>query len=175
MRAPLTRSAAAPGAPANLRTFDPASTCSTSGSSVASHGGAALVSLAMITYLGLDHVQMAAPLGAEPQARAFYGEILGLREIPKPPELAKRGGAWFVCGAQQLHVGAEEDFHAARKAHPALALADRESFEELAARLATAGHEVRRDHEMEPAVVRFFTSDPWGNRIEIVFHQGALG
>lgn len=126
-----------------------------------------------ILYAGLDHVQVAAPPGCEVEARAFYGEVLGLPEIPKPTEMAKRGGCWFQCGGQQIHIGAEADFRAAKKAHPAIRLADRASFAALAERLAAAGYEVRRDREMEPAVERFFSSDPWGNRLELVLVAGA--
>ena len=122
----------------------------------------------MIAYAGLDHVQVAAPPGCEAAARAFYGEAMGMPEVPKPPEMAKRGGCWFQCGAQQIHVGAEADFRAAKKAHPAIRLADRASFEALAARLQAAGAPVKKDTEMEPAVERFFTADPWGNRVELV-------
>src|SRR5699024_2182119 len=71
---------------------------------------------------GLDHVQVAAPPGCEAEARAFYGRLLGLAELEKPPALAARGGAWFACGAQQLHVGVAADFTPATKAHPALAV-----------------------------------------------------
>ena len=88
----------------------------------------------MIT--GLDHVQIAAPCGCEDAARAFYGDLLGLREVPKPAALAERGGAWFALGARgQLHIGVEEPFAPARKAHPALAVADLDA---LAARLLEA-------------------------------------
>ena len=69
---------------------------------------------------GLDHVQVAAPPGCEAEARAFYGRLLGLEELEKPPALAARGGAWFACGAQQLHVGVAADFTPATKAHPGL-------------------------------------------------------
>ena len=69
---------------------------------------------------GLDHVQLAMPPGGEEKARAFYVRLLGLRELPKPAELAARGGAWFECGALQLHLGVEREFRPARKAHPAL-------------------------------------------------------
>src|SRR6201995_1264237 len=73
---------------------------------------------------GLDHVQVAAPPGCEAEARAFYGALLGLPELEKPAPLASRGGAWFACGAQQLHVGAAADFTAATKAHPAFLVDD---------------------------------------------------
>src|SRR5215213_6398028 len=69
---------------------------------------------------GLDHVQLAMPRGAEEQARAFYAGVLGLDEVPKPPNLAARGGVWFSGGGLHLHLGVEGDFHPARKAHPAL-------------------------------------------------------
>src|ERR1700760_2859518 len=92
--------------------------------------------------LGIDHVQVAAPAGCEPAARGFYGELLGLAELPKPPELRSRGGVWFAVGSQQLHVGVEADFAPARKAHPALRVAPHE-LARLAARLATAGSPVR--------------------------------
>ena len=85
---------------------------------------------------GLDHVQLACPPGGEDEARRFYGELLGLTEIEKPPALAARGGVWFECGAsQQLHLGVEEGFSPARKAHPALLVANAASLEALAERL----------------------------------------
>src|SRR6187200_415066 len=96
--------------------------------------------------VGLDHVQVAAPPGCEGDARRFYSALLGLRELEKPAELAARGGAWFALGAggQQLHVGVEEDFAPARKAHPAFVVADG-ALEALAERLVEAGCEVRWD------------------------------
>jgi catechol 2,3-dioxygenase-like lactoylglutathione lyase family enzyme len=126
-----------------------------------------------IRYHGLDHVQVAAPPGCEAAARAFYGALLGMTELPKPPELALRGGCWFQCGAQQIHVGAEADFRAAKKAHPAILLADAESYAALVARLEQHGVSVQHDHEMEPAVRRFFVADPWGNRIEMLLQVEA--
>jgi catechol 2,3-dioxygenase-like lactoylglutathione lyase family enzyme len=115
---------------------------------------------------GLDHVQVAAPSGCEAAARRFYGELLGLAELEKPPALAGRGGAWFACGAQQLHVGVAEPFAPATKAHPALRV--RESgLDPLAERLQAAGHEVRWDTEIAGRR-RFFTADPWGNRLELL-------
>jgi catechol 2,3-dioxygenase-like lactoylglutathione lyase family enzyme len=119
-------------------------------------------------FTGIDHVQLAAPPGCEAEARAFYGELLGLPELPKPSALAARGGCWFQCGAQQIHIGVEAEFRAARKAHPALRLADREAFEALAARFADRGAKVKRDAEEVPGVLRFFADDPWGNRLEFV-------
>jgi catechol 2,3-dioxygenase-like lactoylglutathione lyase family enzyme len=114
--------------------------------------------------IGLDHVQVAAPPGCEAEARAFYGGLLGLTERGKPASLAARGGVWFACGAQQLHVGVAADFAPAAKAHPAFAVA---GLDELAARLVTAGVEVRWDAEI-PELARFYVDDPWGNRIELL-------
>ena len=116
---------------------------------------------------GLDHVQVAAPPGCEPEARRFYGELLGLAELPKPEALAGRGGAWFACGAQQLHVGVADDFEPARKAHPALRVTDVAELEGLAERLAYAGVAVRWDDEL-PGARRFYAEDPWGNRLELL-------
>jgi catechol 2,3-dioxygenase-like lactoylglutathione lyase family enzyme len=114
--------------------------------------------------LGIDHVQLAAPHGCEEKARWFFGEVLGMTELPKPPELAKRGGCWFQCGSQQLHIGVEQDFQPAKKAHPAfnvryiLALTTRLSASKIPF----------RDDEANPEVKRIFVDDPWGNRLEFV-------
>ena len=112
----------------------------------------------------IDHVQVAGPPGCEPAARTFYGEVLGLREIPKPPALAARGGVWFALGTQELHVGVEQDFRPAHRAHPALTST---SIDELAGRLATAGARVDWNEDIG-GVRRFYTADPFGNRLEIV-------
>jgi catechol 2,3-dioxygenase-like lactoylglutathione lyase family enzyme len=124
--------------------------------------------------LGIDHVQMAAPPGCEEQARRFYGELLELPELPKPASLAGRGGAWFRCGEQELHVGVTGDFAPAAKAHPAFRLADAGAVEALRARLAGAGVPVRDDHEL-PGVRRFYADDPWGNRLEFLAASTAAG
>jgi catechol 2,3-dioxygenase-like lactoylglutathione lyase family enzyme len=113
---------------------------------------------------GLDHVQVAAPPGREAEARRFYGELLGLEEMEKPVALRARGGVWFRCGAQELHVGVEREFRAASKAHPALAA---EGLDELAARLEAGGSTVAWDDAV-PGARRFFTADPWGNRLELL-------
>jgi ribosomal protein S18 acetylase RimI-like enzyme len=112
----------------------------------------------------LDHVQVAAPPGCEAAARHFYGAVLGLEEIEKPAPLRVRGGVWFRCGPQQLHVGVQEPFAPAAKAHPGLRVATRAQLEELAAGLAAAGHRV----EWEAHDARFRTDDPWGNRLELL-------
>jgi catechol 2,3-dioxygenase-like lactoylglutathione lyase family enzyme len=116
--------------------------------------------------IGLDHVQVAAPAGTESAARRFYGELLGLVEVPKPEALSGRGGVWFACGAHQLHVGIADPFAPATKAHPAL-LVRRTDLDRLAERLETAGSPVQWDDAI-PGTRRFFTADPWGNRIELV-------
>jgi catechol 2,3-dioxygenase-like lactoylglutathione lyase family enzyme len=118
---------------------------------------------------GLDHVQVVAPPGCEAEARGFYGRLLGLTEIEKPASLAGRGGVWFECGAQQFHVGVVGDFAPATKAHPALAAADLAA---LAERLTLAGVPVHWSDEI-PGVERFFTEDPWGNRVELISSSGA--
>lgn len=117
---------------------------------------------------GLDHVQLAAPRGSEAEARRFFVDLLGLTEIPKPAALAARGGLWLRCGAQELHIGIEDDFRAAKKAHPALRVADAVALETLRDRLTKAGVPVREDSESIPGVVRFFADDPFGNRIEFL-------
>jgi len=114
--------------------------------------------------LAIDHIQLAMPVGGEPAAREFYGRLLGLREVPKPEPLAARGGAWFEGGEVRLHLGVEDDFRPARKAHPALLVAQLAA---LKSKLAAAGYEVRDDSDL-PDVQRAFTHDPFGNRIELI-------
>ena len=113
----------------------------------------------------LDHVQVAAPRGCEDEARRFYGKVLGLEEIEKPPALRSRGGAWFRVGAQELHVGVEEPFTPATKAHPALRVAD---LDEVRARLEAVGARIVDDDGTIAGVRRFYTADPFGNRIELL-------
>jgi catechol 2,3-dioxygenase-like lactoylglutathione lyase family enzyme len=117
--------------------------------------------------IGIDHVQVAAPAGCEDDARAFYGGLLGLPELEKPAALEGRGGCWFACGAQQLHVGVSEPFGPATKAHPALLLRDASALAALLARLGAAGCPARGDVDL-PGVARAFVDDPFGNRIELV-------
>ena len=115
----------------------------------------------MIT--GVDHVQLAMPRGHEDAARSFYAGLLEMTELAKPPVLAARGGCWFASGAAVLHLGVEEPFAPARKAHPALLVDDLDG---LAAALAAAGYDcVRADGEI-PGVRRFHSHDPFGNRVE---------
>jgi catechol 2,3-dioxygenase-like lactoylglutathione lyase family enzyme len=117
--------------------------------------------------LALDHVQLAAPPGCEAEARRFFGELLGLEEIEKPQPMRASGGVWFaLAGGHELHIGVEDDFAPARKAHPALRVTAGE-IADLAERLAAAGTPIAWD-ERYPGVRRFFTSDPWGNRLELL-------
>jgi catechol 2,3-dioxygenase-like lactoylglutathione lyase family enzyme len=119
--------------------------------------------------VGLDHVQVAAPAGCEDEARRFYGSLLGLEELEKPPILAARGGVWFRLGAQELHVGVAEDFAPATKAHPALRVGSEEALREIASRLADARAEVAwADPDEIPGTTRFHVRDPFGNRLELV-------
>ena len=118
---------------------------------------------------GVHHVQVAAPPGCEDVARGFYGALLGLPEIEKPPVLAVRGGCWFQVGAGELHVGIENAFRPALKAHPALLVDSTGALEELAKSLTAAGVELRWADDAEiPSQRRFHVSDPWGNRVELV-------
>lgn len=116
--------------------------------------------------LGLDHVQVAAPIGSESEARGFYGDLLGLSELEKPEALRGRGGVWFACGSQQLHVGVVDGFSPATKAHPALRV-HHADLDPIAERLDAAGSTVEWD-EAIPGTRRFYTADPWGNRIELL-------
>lgn len=113
---------------------------------------------------GLDHAQLAIPPGGEGSGRAFYGGLLGLAEVRKPAVLAARGGCWFSGHGVQLHLGVESDFRPATKAHVAVSVTD---LDEMAARLASAGHRVDFDDNLAPRR-HFFTDDPAGNRIEIL-------
>jgi catechol 2,3-dioxygenase-like lactoylglutathione lyase family enzyme len=121
---------------------------------------------------GLDHVQLAAPPGCETEARRFFGELLGLPELAKPEALREQGGVWFDLRGGQLHIGVEAGFRPARKAHPALRVATGR-LTALAARLEQAGVAVKWDEAL-PGVARFFTEDPWGNRIELLEVSGQI-
>lgn len=110
---------------------------------------------------GIDHVQLAIPVGQEDAARAFYVGTLGMVEVPKPPALAARGGAWFRAGNTEIHVGVEADFVPARKAHPALLVTDLREF------VAAAGLDARWSDDI-PGTTRCHLDDPFGNRLELI-------
>jgi catechol 2,3-dioxygenase-like lactoylglutathione lyase family enzyme len=112
----------------------------------------------------IDHLQIAGPAGCEAAAREFYSGILGMTEIEKPPELRKRGGCWFQCGELQLHIGVEKDFRPAKKAHPAFAV---ERLDALRQALLDRGYPAIDDENL-PDARRFYSEDPWGNRLEFI-------
>jgi hypothetical protein len=105
----------------------------------------------------LDHVQLAMPPGREEEARAFYGGVLGISDVPKPPHLAKRGGCWFEQDALKVHLGLEADFKPARKVHPAFIVSD---LGELVARLEIRGYRVVEDEPLE-GYNRRYVDDPF--------------
>jgi len=113
---------------------------------------------------GIDHLQLGMPADGEDTARAFYGGVLGLGEVVKPPELAGRGGAWFTGRSMAIHLGVEDDFRPARKAHPAFVVDDLAAARD---RLSTAGI-ATSDDDSGLAVRRCYVQDPFGNRIELV-------
>lgn len=117
-----------------------------------------------LPFTAIDHVQLAMPAGGEQAAREFYGGLLGMIEIPKPTELAKRGGAWFTSGAVQIQLGIEADFRPAKKAHPALKCSD---YDAMLVKLRVAGISIQEDRNV-PGVERCHIEDPFGNRIEMI-------
>lgn len=119
----------------------------------------------------LDHVQLAMPKGGEQTARAFFGDLLGMQEEEKPEPLASRGGCWFRSGSVILHLGVEPDFTPQRKAHPAFCVRD---IEAMADRLKASGFPVAWDDAL-PSRVRLYTTDPFGNRIELMRDGDGFG
>lgn len=119
-------------------------------------------------FVGLDHVQVCCPRGGEDQARAFYGEVMGLVEVAKPEVMRARGGCWFQLGAGQgLHVGVLDPFAPATKAHPAIRVRDLATLERLVERIGSAGIEVEwADPPIADA--RCKLRDPFGNLIELL-------
>lgn len=115
-------------------------------------------------FLEIDHIQLAMPEGGELSARRFFGDLLGMTEIAKPPELAKRGGCWFASGRVQIHLGVEHDFRPAKKAHPALRCRE---YAGLLARLREQGVEAIEAEDI-PGMRRCHIFDPFGNRIELI-------
>ena len=112
---------------------------------------------------GIHHVQVAITPGGEAAARRFYSELLGLEEVEKPASLGDRGGVWFACGDQQLHCGVESAVARSRR-HPALLTDD---LEQMRARLIAGGLPIVEDRQI-PGFRRFYTEDPFGNRIELL-------
>ncbi|MDB6061761.1 MAG: glyoxalase [Verrucomicrobiaceae bacterium] len=114
--------------------------------------------------IGIEHVQLAMPSGEEQLARDFYSRILGIPEVPKPSELAKRGGVWFESQFLKIHLGVEIDFRPARKAHIAILVEDLHS---LVAVMRDSGYTVIDDEKL-PGFFRVYVADPFGNRIELM-------
>ena len=115
----------------------------------------------------LDHVQLTMPPGREEEAEAFYAGLLGLERVPKPESLAARGGCWFARGETAVHLGVEEDFRPARKAHPAFVVRDLPALE---AALGVAGVHVRPNLDREPGQGAY-VDDPFGNRLELIAEE----
>jgi catechol 2,3-dioxygenase-like lactoylglutathione lyase family enzyme len=113
---------------------------------------------------GLHHVQLAMPAGEEEAARRFFAGVLGMAEIEKPPVLAARGGAWFRSGGLEVHLGVEEGFSPARKAHPGILVGD---LDDVVRRLREAGQDVTWDGDF-PGFRRIYAHDPFGNRLEFL-------
>ncbi|WP_019241115.1 MULTISPECIES: VOC family protein [Bacillus] len=116
------------------------------------------------TFTVIDHIQLAAPKGSEEKARAFYHDILGFEEIEKPFALKERGGVWFGFNTYQIHIGIDEAFSPAKKAHPAFAVYP---INELKKHLEKNNVEYTIDDKI-PDVERIFIEDPFGNRIEFL-------
>ena len=114
--------------------------------------------------VGVDHVQIAMPAGGEAEARAFYGDLLGIPEIPKPPALAARGGAWFERGTLKIHLGVDRDFRPARKAHAGLLAS---GLDALVERLRASGYAIVDDEPLA-GYQRVYVNDPFGNRLELM-------
>jgi catechol 2,3-dioxygenase-like lactoylglutathione lyase family enzyme len=114
--------------------------------------------------MALDHVQLAMPAGGEAAAEAFYAGVLGFTRQPKPEPMASRGGCWFIRGSVAVHLGVEQDFRPARKAHPALVVRNLPALE---AALRAAGSEVRPNPD-QPTGAGSYVDDPFGNRIEFI-------
>ena len=118
--------------------------------------------------LGLNHIQIEAPPDCEAAARAFFGDLFGLPEIEKPVNLRGRGGVWFACGAQQIHIGVVHDFVPRHKGHPALEVRDLTGWRTT---LMAAGVAITEDEPL-PGWQRCYISDPWGNRLELLEREG---
>lgn len=120
--------------------------------------------MSAIEIVGIDHVQLSMPAGGEAAARAFYGTVLGLREVTKPAALAGRGGCWFAAPGVALHVGVEAGFAPQARAHPALLVGDLDATRRA---LAAADVAITEDDSGLP-IQRCYVTDPFGNRIELI-------
>lgn len=117
------------------------------------------------TTFGLHHVLVAIPVDAEDEARRFYGDVLGLTEISKPSALAARGGCWFRTDDLEIHLGVEDPFTPARKAHPGILV--HAGFDDLLDRLNDNGVQAIPDDKF-PGFRRVYIDDPFGNRLELM-------
>lgn len=127
-------------------------------------GGDAISDHGHLVGAGLHHVQLAIPAGGEDRARAFWGATLGMTELVKPPVLAARGGCWFRAGRLEVHLGVQEPFAPATKAHPGILV---DSLDDVVAALVAAGYEPQRDDAF-PGFDRCYVTDPFGNRLEFL-------
>lgn len=118
-----------------------------------------------MTQVGLDHFQIAIPVGREDDARSFYRDVLGLQEIAKPADLVARGGLWFALDdGVGLHLGVDPGFHPATRAHPGLMVDDLGSYRR---RLADSGFMAESDIDAFGRE-RLYVDDPFGNRVELI-------
>ena len=115
--------------------------------------------------LAIDHINLAIPSGEEEKGRVFYTNLLGFTEMPKPHQLAKRGGAWFKSGVVQLHLGSDDDFHPAHKAHPAFIV---DNLDAMLEKIQLAGYETDSSQPPLDGYKRAHIFDPFGNRIELM-------
>ncbi|WP_170287580.1 VOC family protein [Aquibacillus halophilus] len=115
-------------------------------------------------FKGIEHIQLAAPLQSEKQARQFFSELLEMEEIEKPETLKQNGGVWFRCGKQEIHIGIEKDFSPAKKAHPGLVV---ENINKLKDLLIQNNIKIIEDNRL-PGYNRFYVNDPFGNRLEFL-------
>jgi catechol 2,3-dioxygenase-like lactoylglutathione lyase family enzyme len=118
------------------------------------------------SFVGVDHVQLAGPIGCEEEARHFYRDVLGWMEIPKPESLRKYGGVWFQCGNHQVHIGIQEDFVPAKKAHPAFQVSNLAVLKEHLLRQLI--QPIDDNDRAGEGIARCYLSDPFGNRLEFI-------
>ncbi|GIP17122.1 glyoxalase [Paenibacillus montaniterrae] len=122
--------------------------------------------MSTFSFSGIDHIQLAAPQGCETDARRFFGELLGWKEIAKPEPLRQRGGVWFQCGVHEVHIGVQQNFIPAAKAHPAFAVRSLQALRQHLQQNEIAI--VDDDARSEQGISRFYVNDPFGNRLEFL-------